>query len=78
MEEKSKICPHCEEEFLTREKMVLHAIGCELRVWTHEEWTLICPSCGDRRMLWPANQNISSLKDPKATFVHSNGYGDCS
>jgi hypothetical protein len=46
--------------------------------WTHKEWAMICPECGDRRMLWPINQNISSLEDPKATFVHSNGLDGCS
>ena len=46
--------------------------------WTHKTWALICPECGDRRMLWPVNQNISSLEDPKATFIHSNGYEGCS
>ena len=70
-------CRHCEEEFLTREKMITHAIGCELREWTHQEWPLICPECGDRRMLWPVGQAVSSLNDPKCKFIHSNGMEGC-
>lgn len=43
------------------------------RVWTHEKWPAICPSCGERRTLWPLNQNVSSLDDPKCQFVHIQG-----
>lgn len=77
MEELSKLCPHCEDEFLTREKMIIHAISCDYKTWTHEQWPLICPECSDRRMLWPVNQPISSLDDPKAQFIHSNGLTKC-
>lgn len=34
---------------------------------------LECPNCGERRILWPVGQNVSSLKDPKCTFIHIQG-----
>lgn len=50
----------------------------EEKVWTHETWAAICPDCGTRRFLWPNNQNINSLEDPKAKFIHRNGLDGCS
>lgn len=75
--ELSTDCPHCDDEFLTREKMIIHAISCDQKTWTHETWAAICADCGDRRLLWPINQSISSLSDPKARFIHSNGMEKC-
>lgn len=49
----------------------------EEKVWTHKEWDAICPSCSTRRFLWPANQDVNSLSDPKAKFIHGNGKEEC-
>ena len=49
----------------------------EEKVWTHKQWAAICPDCGKRRILYPNNQNISSLDDPKAKFIHMNGLEEC-
>lgn len=51
----------------------------EEKVWTHKEWPAICPKCDQRRMLWPLNQNVSSLDDPRCKFIHLvNGKEECS
>lgn len=48
-------------------------MGDEEKVWTHEQWKAICPDCGERRILFPINQNVSSLDDPKCQFIHIRG-----
>lgn len=34
---------------------------------------LECPDCGQRRILYPVGQNVSSLTDPKCKFIHIRG-----
>ena len=51
----------------------------EEKVWTHKQWAAICESCGGRRILYPMNQNVSSLDDPKCEFIHiGSGKKECS
>lgn len=50
----------------------------EEKVWTHQQWPAICPSCECRRILWPTNQNVNSLSDPNCKFIHiNNGKEEC-
>lgn len=49
------------------------------KVWTHKQWPAICPDCGGRRILYPINQSVNSLDDPKCKFIHiSGGKEECS
>lgn len=45
----------------------------EEKVWTNKTWPAICPKCEQRRILYPVNQNINSLNDPNAQFIHIKG-----
>lgn len=39
---------------------------------------LACPKCGERRILYPVGQNVSSLSDPKCQFIHiAHGKAEC-
>ena len=58
--------------------MILPSDGAMIAQEAHRRWAAACPSCAQRRVLWPIGQNVNTGYEPHATWIHMNGKAGCS
>lgn len=45
---------------------------------TPQPWAALCPKCGAARFLWPVGQDVTTGREPHATWHHFDGIKECS